>query len=777
MANLDKFKEQARKLELKEQWSKAIEQYLKAIEAMEKSPEDDTDLSLYNRVGDLYQKVGETQNAIAFYERAVDRYGEGGFHNNAIALCNKIVRLAPGRSQIYLKLGQMFAAKGFMTEARQNLIEYADRMQKAGQLEEAFKALRAFAEMTPGQDDIWAVLAAQARAAAKTEEQKEQTEKLLAEFEQRDRVVSQRKSRMSRSMITGEDLPPEPKAKRDLVFLDLDEPPSPRKSAPQPAPVVAPPPVPQRPVAPPPVGLPKLEVPPLEVPPVEAPPALEIVSTALSAGEEPAPTGSVLEFEPTSLSEPPPSAAGAILELEPTSLVEEPPSAAGATLELEPMMLVEELPSAAAPPQAAEEPALLDLEITELEAAPAQPGAAEAVAGPPLLAEEEVAPADALAGLPMLEVEEAAPAEAPAPAFEVEEAAPAEAPAPALEFMDLGEVTAEVPTVIDLEARLAGQPDDWATHRRLGEVLLEEGQRDRGLAELDQAVDGFDQAGDLENAFAVTEEILRLDSNSIRHQQKRVELAYRLSDRARLVDAYIELADALLRSNDPGKAVAVYRRVIEHDPTNARAQAAIDTLAPPPPPAGAAARAAAPAAPAPAAGGFVDLGAMLLEDERPKDTRMRVEEEEPTGDEDQDFQSMLQAFKKGIAANVGEEDFQSHYDLGVAYKEMGLLDEAIAEFQKSLRATEGRLMTSEALGMCFFEKGQFAVAETILRRGLEIQGASDADRIGLLYWQGRAQQEQGKVPDALASYNRVFAVDINFRDVSQRVKVLLQLGA
>ena len=61
MANLDKFKEAGRKFEQKEQWSKAIEQYLKAVEAMEKSPEDDTDLSLYNRVGDLYQKAADTQ--------------------------------------------------------------------------------------------------------------------------------------------------------------------------------------------------------------------------------------------------------------------------------------------------------------------------------------------------------------------------------------------------------------------------------------------------------------------------------------------------------------------------------------------------------------------------------------------------------------------------------------------------------------------------------------------------------------------------------------------
>jgi tetratricopeptide (TPR) repeat protein len=292
------------------------------------------------------------------------------------------------------------------------------------------------------------------------------------------------------------------------------------------------------------------------------------------------------------------------------------------------------------------------------------------------------------------------------------------------------------------------------------------------MRELDVALAGFEGLDELHDAHAVTEEILRLDPNSIRHQQKRVELAYRQGDRARLVDAYNELADALLRSDEPSKAVAVYQRVVEHDPSNLRARAALDSLVPAAPP-------AAPAAPAPpepaaaGAGGFVDLGAMLLEDEAaPKDTRMRVQDEEPTGDEEADFHTMLQAFKRGIAANVGEEDFQSHYDLGVAYKEMGLLDEAIAEFQKALRATEGRLKSSEALGMCFFEKGQFSVAETILRRGIEAPSVGDAERIGLLYWLGRALEEQGKPADALGAYNRVFGVDITFQDVSQRVQAL-----
>ena len=129
-------------------------------------------------------------------------------------------------------------------------------------------------------------------------------------------------------------------------------------------------------------------------------------------------------------------------------------------------------------------------------------------------------------------------------------------------------------------------------------------------------------------------------------------------------------------------------------------------------------------------------------------------------------------FKKGIDATLGEDDAQAHYDLGVAFKEMGLLDEAIAEFQKALRSQDMRIRTAESLGVCFFEKGQPAVAGTVLRRAIEQDSAADDNKIGLLYWLGRCEEEQGKMGEALANYQRVFALDIRFQDVSERVKSL-----
>jgi tetratricopeptide (TPR) repeat protein len=169
---------------------------------------------------------------------------------------------------------------------------------------------------------------------------------------------------------------------------------------------------------------------------------------------------------------------------------------------------------------------------------------------------------------------------------------------------------------------------------------------------------------------------------------------------------------------------------------------------------------------------FVDLGALILDDDRPRDLRMKVEDEQKTGDEQKDFRDMLVAFKRGIDENIDAEDFQAHYDMGVAFKEMGLLDEAIAEFQKALRSPEGRLRTSEALGVAFYEKGQYAIAEAILKRAVETLGASDDEQIGLIYWLGRATEAQQKVPAAITWYERVMAVDIGFQDASSRMQKL-----
>jgi tetratricopeptide (TPR) repeat protein len=170
--------------------------------------------------------------------------------------------------------------------------------------------------------------------------------------------------------------------------------------------------------------------------------------------------------------------------------------------------------------------------------------------------------------------------------------------------------------------------------------------------------------------------------------------------------------------------------------------------------------------------GFIDLGEWLRATEPSRSTRMHVEGPKPTGDEQADFEELLRRFKRGVAENVEAEDYEAHYDLGVAYKEMGLVDEAIAQFQKSLRGSSHRVRSYEALGQCFVEKAQYPIAAALLQRATEVPGSDDQQLVGVLYLLGFATEHMGRPSDALGYYLRVFAVDIEFRDVAQRVAAM-----
>ena len=160
MSNVAKLKKRALEYEQKKQFDKALETYAQILAELDDHV-DEADVALFNRVGDLTLRQGNIAAAVSYYERAVDLYTEGGFFNNAIALCNKILRNSPGRNSIYYKLGKISARKGFVNDAKQNFLEYADRMQKMGEIEEAFRALKEFADLCPDQDDIRLMLADQ----------------------------------------------------------------------------------------------------------------------------------------------------------------------------------------------------------------------------------------------------------------------------------------------------------------------------------------------------------------------------------------------------------------------------------------------------------------------------------------------------------------------------------------------------------------------------------------------------------------------------------------
>jgi tetratricopeptide (TPR) repeat protein len=167
--------------------------------------------------------------------------------------------------------------------------------------------------------------------------------------------------------------------------------------------------------------------------------------------------------------------------------------------------------------------------------------------------------------------------------------------------------------------------------------------------------------------------------------------------------------------------------------------------------------------------GFVDLGALIRADNEEATTRFYVQENAPTGDEDRDFAELLSQFKAKISEHVPTEDAAAHYDLALAYKEMGLVDEAIAEFQIALRAGRMRLKIYEELGECFLQKRQFNIAEKVLSRALETNHEDELELLGVYYHLGRAYEEMGRTEQARDAYERVLGMDIAFQDVAERL--------
>jgi len=134
-------------------------------------------------------------------------------------------------------------------------------------------------------------------------------------------------------------------------------------------------------------------------------------------------------------------------------------------------------------------------------------------------------------------------------------------------------------------------------------------------------------------------------------------------------------------------------------------------------------------------------------------------------------------------AELGEmeeekEDLETHYNLGIAYREMGLLEEAIGEFQKVAKmAGAGRefryvVQCYTLMALAFVEKGHPAVAAMWYQKALETPDLDPESIMALRYDLGVAQEQAGNIKAALDSFTQVYAMNIDYRDVAERIAEL-----
>lgn len=555
MKSVTKLKDEARKHEQREDWDRAIQIYLQVLAASEDDAVGESELPLYNRVGDLHVRMGRPAEAVRYYEQAADRYAEAGLFNNAIALCNKALRYQPARLSLFRKLGQYCAQQGFLTDARRWYLEFAERTFKHGDLDEAFSALEDFASISDD-PEVRVHLARKLHAHDRPEE-------ALTEFR-----------RAYAGLVRAGDADAAAAVRTEVLELYPDGP----------------------------------DLADEEEAAEEVPFARGRHETAASE----LPTfGDTVEV-------PAPEPADETGVEEIAEPADDEPEAGLAEVESEP-----------------ESERLDGFEGTAVE------GAEDAIAEPAggTLAGLDTGRDDTLDRL-RREEEEAGDL----PLLGDTPPAPPEEPAPGPALPLLGDEPAEAPP--------------------------------------------------------------ELEPPAVR-------------------------ADDVRSDHGPGDG----------------------------------------AVPGAAAGEeYVDLYALLApEEDRVETTRFFIQENEPTGDEDHDFAELLNQFRKKLAEHVPEDDAGSHYDLGLAFKEMGLIDDAISEFQIALRAGQDRLKVFEELGQCFILKDQPNIAVKVLSRALQFEHREEIELIGVYYFLGRAHEELGQIPAARDAYERVMGLDIRFEDVQERV--------
>ncbi|MCP3982440.1 MAG: tetratricopeptide repeat protein [bacterium] len=141
----------------------------------------------------------------------------------------------------------------------------------------------------------------------------------------------------------------------------------------------------------------------------------------------------------------------------------------------------------------------------------------------------------------------------------------------------------------------------------------------------------------------------------------------------------------------------------------------------------------------------------------------------PESESEESLEDVFAAFKQQVEEEVDSDDYRTHYDLGIAYKEMGLIDEAIAEFQTSIKAPELLRDGCTMLAMCHRDRNELSDAVEWYRKAVEAPGRDPDALSGLRYDLAETLLLAGDQDAALDVFRDVLADNPAFRDVQTRV--------
>ena len=303
-------------------------------------------------------------------------------------------------------------------------------------------------------------------------------------------------------------------------------------------------------------------------------------------------------------------------------------------------------------------------------------------------------------------------------------------------------------------------PTQWTNFEELAELCLFVNSKVEAIDYFYKAGQVYLDENNFEKAIKVFKKIVELKPVELRPRQKLIEISLKREDMEGAAEWNLDLGRCLYKKGAIKEAEKAFSRAIELTSNKKKFKDSVQEIK-----------------------GekreledikvvtqSISLGE-LLEEEEKKSTKFKIAEgvevEEPVT-----FEDLLEEFKEGVLENIEDKDFNSHYDLGITYKEMGLIDEAVIEFEKASKGDELKLKSNEMLALCFIEKGELDEAEKLIKEALLSEGHKEIEFLGLQYNLAQIYMHTNKGKEAAELFRKVTKVDKTFKDVASKLKEL-----
>ena len=283
-------------------------------------------------------------------------------------------------------------------------------------------------------------------------------------------------------------------------------------------------------------------------------------------------------------------------------------------------------------------------------------------------------------------------------------------------------------TIKEYQQALDKKPDDIKTRIKLGDLYLRRGSLDKAVKEYFKVGERYiNEDLDLK-AIAMFKRILVLNP--------------------RMIESYYKLADLYRKRGLFGEAKLQYQKVLEIDSKDKKAQ-----------------------------DGLRMIESKVVKTSAPEKRTLEdsIKEQDPV------WNAVLQELQRQLSAQLREDDYQTHYHLGIAFKEMGLLQKAIEEFKIALGDSNLEFYNYLMLGMCYRELGNHNEAIDYLQKGLKIKPLNSKQYEDIYYQLGLTFEEDGQMKNALEAFNKVSVLkgeraSADFQSKVQKLKEQLRSG-